>query len=203
MLEHITDKTKKEKKVVKKMKKILAVVLVVAMLTMTSITAFADTVNPRKQMPMEEFVLIEDFQAYKFVPEKTGCYAIFTCIIDEYPNADPVIEVYDSEGYLIADCDDYYEDSYDAVVNFQGFEGEKYIIKIYNCTDYYEEFEAILSNVCSDNDGDYYCDYCWEHLCECQCHKGGFFWAIKNFFYMLFGINQYCECGWGHWGILQ
>jgi hypothetical protein len=35
--------------------------------------------------------------------------------------------------------------------------------------------------------------------CDCNCHKGGFFWKLILFFQKLFGANKTCDCGVAHY----
>ena len=57
----------------------------------------------------------------------------------------------------------------------------------------------------TDNNGDGICDVCVKEdvpvvpVCSHSCHSGGFFWKISVFFFKLFGINKYCECGVAHY----
>ncbi len=58
----------------------------------------------------------------------------------------------------------------------------------------------------TDEDGDYLCDYGCGHEfekpadtdCDHLCHKDGllgFFWKLACFFFRLFNLQQYCDCG--------
>jgi len=62
-------------------------------------------------------------------------------------------------------------------------------------------------NYCThpNKDGNGICDKCEKLLvdCGCMCHNDNDFmsilWKIIRFFYQIFGMNKYCECGMAHY----
>lgn len=191
----------------KKISKILAVVLAMVMLMMTSITAFAGYVPvytdfevnvPANATYYETESLSGD--NWTFVPERSGCYTIYTYgWWSDDENVDPVVEVYNSDGDMLAMNDDAYG-STDAVLCFYAERGEVYTISFYDYSGNAVSYYAYMDEYCCDTYGDGYCDGCGERLCYHKCHDGGFFWQITNFFNRIFRINQFCDCGAPHWG---
>ncbi len=191
----------------KKLSKVLAVVLAMVMLMMTSITAFADyfpldtdfEVNVPANVVYEETEILSG-DNWTFVPEESGCYTIYAYgwwSDDEF--VDPVVEVYNSDGDILAMNDDAYGYA-DSVLCFYAEEGEVYTISFYEYYGNEVSYYAYLEQSCRDIDGDGYCEGCRDRLCYHSCHDGGFFWQFVNFFNRIFGINQFCDCGAPHWG---
>ncbi len=142
------------------------------------------------------------FDALTFIPEYSACYSIDTFYLDDSDeNTDPMITVYDSQGYEIESNDDYNNYDLNAAVCFYADADETYTVVVSNAND--DSAKAIFGFYfmleCNDFDGDYFCDGCCYNFCDCKCHDGGFFWIIKNFFNRLFRINEYCQCDMWHW----
>lgn len=184
----------------KKFNKVLAVALAVLMLAMTAVPAFAAGLYMYEGEDAYVEVPRRGYEEWIFVPEYSGCYTIDTWVIDEDTDADPYVQVYDEDGNLIVENDDYYD--LESAVCFYAYEGEEYSICFFDADDKRAVYEAQINGWCGDYDYDGYCDGCWDNLCGCDCHEGGilgFFWSIKNFFNKLFRINEQCDCGAWHW----
>ena len=115
----------------KKFNKVLAVALAVLMMAMTAVPAFADY----WALSLEEELYIEvprrGNEVWVFVPDYDGCFTINTYSLEEDPNADPVITVYDAYDNEIAYSDDYWDDiDYAALVEFYGEAGEVATLKV-------------------------------------------------------------------------
>ncbi len=185
----------------KKFNKVLAVALAVLMLMMTSIPAFADYWEMTEGEECYIEVPRKGYEEWIFVPEYSGCYVVDTYILyDEDSDADPYVQVYDEDGNLIVENDDYYD--LESAVCFYAYEGEEYSICFFDNDDKKAVYEATINGCCGDYTYDGYCDGCGDLLCGCNCHQGGilgFFWSIGNFFNRLFRINEVCDCGAWHW----
>ena len=191
----------------KKFSKVLAIALVVLMLMMTNITAFADYAT----MPLNEDVELYqdggDYCTYEFIPRQEGWYVVKTYTYDD--TTDPYIKVYDETFYELSSGDDSIFSSLNGEAWFFAERGETYYIEMgnYNSDDveyivHLEKENDSSHFYCWDNDSNGYCDWCNWQYCDHNCHKGGiagFFWSIANLFNMLFGLNEYCECGEVHW----
>ena len=196
----------------KKFTKVLAVALAVLMLMMTSVPAFANYSLPH--MPENEWVDCylpdDDYSEFYFTTNDEGWYVLTSYAEEE--GADPYIRVTDSDDNLVAYGNDsvFYEKNCEAW--FYAEAGKSYYIELGNygltkdgiaSVSFYLEAENENSHkYCWDNINDGCCDWCGWQYCDHDCHKGGFagfFWAIANFFNMIFGINEVCECGAYHW----
>ncbi len=153
------------------------------------------TVNPPENTVWDESEYYSGHN-WSFVPDESGCYTVDTFVTDEYPDADPVVEVYGPDDMWLSN-DDYY--GVESALCFYAEAGEKYTISFYDYNGDEVSYEAYVSKCCGDYDYDGYCDGCGTRLCEHKCHDGGFVWSIINFFNRIFGINEQCDCGAYHW----
>ncbi len=194
----------------KKFNKVLAVVLAVLMLMMTSVTAFADYARFPLNESLDCYMEAGDSWTLTFTTRSEGWYVLNGYLYED--GADPYVRVSDSDGYEIVYADDSAYGSRECEAWFYAERGKTYYIEVgnYGYTDdgiasvsFYLEKENEYSHVCCwDYDEDGYCDWCDYQLCDHNCHKGGivgFFWSITNFFNMIFGLNEVCDCGVYHW----
>ena len=184
------------------MKKVLAVALAVLMLMMTAIPAFAaysiDVIEEGDWLTVS--LGADDWQYYSFIPETSGCYVIETFVREDCDYADPIIIVNLAENGDDIVSDDIYD--LDAAVCFYANARCEYYIFLGDYNGNAVDYDVTINKYCADLDFDGYCDGCWDALCDCNCHEGGiigFFWSIKNFFNMIFGLNEVCDCGAWHW----
>ena len=191
----------------KKYSKIIAVAIVVLMIMMTSIIAFADyPVLTEGELHSVNIVdATEETVTFTFQSNETAEYVLRSYNNDEDDDIDPRAIVYDRYWDCVASGDDNYDDL-NFTVRFIAEAGEMYYIEISSYLDD-DSFDIMIEacdehTECYDNDGDGYCDWCDELLCDHACHKGGilgFLWRITNFFNSFFFINPFCECGAWHY----